>query len=218
MNQEIHHQEHFFHGQQPDEEIVCFFRRHWVTFFPHILSMAAFLIATFLLFFAIPFLYKSLAVGIFKILFLLTVTLSLAFIHYFFLKAVHHFLTVIIVTNSRIISINKTLFLTDNTESFDLRMIQEINKNQNGFLPNLFGYGDLSITLSQSAAILQLNRIPRPDYYFRTISKAKLDHIEARIQRKIEMQNTVRENVVHSAHDSPGWQKIGTESSGGDSV
>ena len=181
----------FFHGQLPDEYVVCFFRKHWATFFPHLLSMGMFLLATFLLFFTIPFLYKSLPVGIFKILFLLVVILSLSFIHYFFLKAVQHFLTVIIVTNSRIISMDRTLFLRNNTETFDLRMIQEINKNQNGFLPNLFGYGDLSITLSQSAAVLLLTQIPNPDHYFRTISQAKLDHIEARIHRKIEIQSDV---------------------------
>lgn len=185
-----------FKGQQPDERVVCFFRKHWITMFSHFAFFGVFLLLMMMLLFNIQSLYDSLRPGLFKLLFIITVTLSFLYIHYFFLKIVEHFLTVAILTNCRIFCITKSLFVIDEKESCDLRMIQEINKHQNGILPNFLHYGDLSITLSQSAAIVRLNKIPNPEYHFRLINRVKQKHIEDRIHMKLNLQEQIQKSGI----------------------
>lgn len=187
-----------FKGQQPDECVVCFFRKHWITMVSHFVFFGAFLLLMTFLTFNIQTLYDALRPGLFKLLFIITTALSLFYIHYFFLKIVEHFLTVAILTNSRIVCITKSLFVTDEKESCDLKMIQEINKHQNGILPNFLHYGDLSIALSQSAAIVRLNKIPNPEYHFRLINRVKQKHIEDRIHMKLNLQEQIQQTGILS--------------------
>lgn len=192
-----------FKGQQPDERVVCFFRKHWVAMISHFVFFALFLALMAILTFNIQNLYDTLRPGLFKLLFIITTTLSLFYIHYFFLKIVEHFLTMAILTNCRIVCITKSLFVTDEKESCDLKMIQEINKQQNGILPNLLHYGDLCITLSQSAAVVRLNKIPNPEYHFRLINRVKQKHIEDRIHMKISMQEHIQKSAAFSGDFVP---------------
>lgn len=195
MNTEINYKDLHFKGQQPHERVVCFFRKHWMTMLPHFALFGLFIILSLWFFFNLSTLYQTFSVGLFKLLFLATVVLSLFYIHYFFLKLVEHFLTVSIITNCRIVALTKTLFIIDEKESCDLKMIQEINKHQNGILPSLFRYGDLTITLSQSAAILCLRNIPNPEFHFRLINRTKQNYIDDRMHMKIHLQEQARQQV-----------------------
>lgn len=194
-----------FKGQQPDESVVCFFRKHWITMLPHFAFFGVFLLLIMVLIFNIQSLYDALRPGLFKLLFIITTTLSLLYIHYFFLKIVEHFLTVTILTNCRIVCIAKSLFVIDEKESCDLKMIQEINKHQNGILPSFLHYGDLSVTLSQSAAILRLDKIPNPEFHFRLINRVKQKYIEDRIHMKINLQEQIQKSNF-PAHEAQGNQ------------
>ena len=194
-------QEQLFRGQQPGEQVVCFFRKHWISMLPHLLFLAVFAVLTIIYFFNLHRLHEAMPLALFKIIFLLTAFVSLSFVHYFFLKIIQHFFHVVIITNSRIIAMSKSLFVNDDKEAFDLRMIQEIHKHQNGFLSNLFQYGDLSITLTQSSAILRLTCVPNPEHCFRLIIKAKEDHIDSRIRMKLEMQEDFRSHGSLDNHE-----------------
>lgn len=78
-----------------------------------------------------------------------------------------------IVTDSRIIDLDKTLIVRDARDAIDLSQIQDTIMKQNGLLHTILNYGDITVTLSAINVEKRFKSLPNPDYYFRKINKTK---------------------------------------------
>lgn len=75
------------------------------------------------------------------------------------LKRLYRYLLyIVIVTDKKIHRIKKTLITTDDHISFDLMMVQDIQKTQRGIWQNMLGYG--TITLEAQETIMRLHFVP----------------------------------------------------------
>lgn len=174
-----------FKGQQDNESVICFFRKHWITLIVSFLTFAVVLL------FAVLFLLFYEKIGVFDVkssFFRFVVWFGLVFfgysIHKFFLDLFNHYLTICIITDYRIVALTKTVYLRDIREAVDLGMIQDVSKRQNGLFPNFLHFGDIIISLSSAAATMVLMCAPNPDYQFRVIQRAKQTYLQARILAK----------------------------------
>jgi len=163
-----------FKGQLADENYILFFRKHWLYMLPTILIFfAVCIIAAGAIFSAIVFGLKNTNIVLYRFMLVAFLVGFLAYTHWFFVKLLEHFLTVCILSDKRLLLLTRSVYLKNSKETADLTMIQDVRKEQNGLMHNLFKYGDMIITFSSSSAIMVLRDVPNVDFHFRALMRAK---------------------------------------------
>ena len=170
MNKDLH-----FKGQYVDENVVAFFRAHWISLLPDIAFQLFIVVAPVVLFIYFPreitdFVQTTLG----QIVLLLGILLMTYFIHNFFIKIINHFLSSIIITNLRIVENQKTIFIKDFQISLDLKMVQDVKKEQNGIPENLLNFGELIFMMS-SSDVRKIQFVPNPNFHFRLVNRVKME-------------------------------------------
>ncbi len=175
-----------FKGQLESEVVQCFYRKHWIVLVRDIVSF--FIFVTVLTFVAMHFkgIYTFFSQDSIFTTFLAfsLVSLFTLFIHRFFLRFIRYYLDITVITNYRIVTIDKSLYLLDEKDAIDLPKIQDIKKSQHGIIKRMLGYGELIITLSSTTTTKILVFVPNPGYHFRKINKLKREYIKERIGRR----------------------------------
>lgn len=169
-NKDLH-----FKGQYSGEVTVAFFRAHWIELLPHVVMHLVIFAAMIVLAIIFPtdlFLFFKTSLG--QIVVLLGVLLMTYFIHNFFNKLVNHFLSTVILTNLRVVENHKTIFIKDQQVSLDLKVVQDVQKEQNGILENLLNFGELILMMS-SSDIHIIQHVPNPNFHFRLLNRVKLE-------------------------------------------
>lgn len=164
----------YFKGQQSDEELICFFRQHWISLLREFFYFGILLFAVYLTLINIV-LIKDLLQGNreIKLLFLTGFIMMSIYMHRFFMKIMSYFMSTGIVTDIRLIDHQKTPFFKDTLDAIDLAQIQNIEKYQEGLLPSLLGYGDIKIFLNASASVKTFHSIPNAKFHFRCMNRQK---------------------------------------------
>lgn len=164
----------YFKGQQKNEEFICFFRHHWITLLRNFIYLGIFTVIVLAMIKNIDviknYVTKNPDIKGFLVFGFLIGTI---FIHGFFMKIFKFFINVGIITDMRILDHKKSLFFKDNMEAIDMANIQDIEKKEEGLLPNLLGYGDIIIYLSASASVKTFLGVPNADFHFRCIGRQK---------------------------------------------
>ncbi|MBI4231854.1 hypothetical protein HY605_01365 [Candidatus Peregrinibacteria bacterium] len=183
----------YFKGQQSDEELICFFRHHWITLLREFLYFAIFIFAIILTLSNMTAI-KELLQGNreIKMLFLTGFIMTTLYMHRFFIKMLNYFVNIAIVTDIRLIDHQKTLFFKDTMDAIDLAQIQNIEKYQEGIFPSLLGYGDIKIFLNASAAVKTFYGLPNAKFHFRCMNRQK----EMR-QLKLREHGNITELIHH---------------------
>lgn len=130
------HHPRAFSGIDPQERIEFFFRQHWIRLLPPLFTTAG-ASASIL---ALGWISSSDHV--------ILVALSICFIlvHLRFLQFVYrHFLQLVIVTGTKIHYIKRTLLSINTHHTIDLRMLQDVVRNQSGPVQTVFRYGSIHL-------------------------------------------------------------------------
>jgi len=170
-NKDLH-----FKGQYANEHVVAFFRLHWITLLPDLVFnffLVVVLAVIFGTFFSPIIAFFGTPVG--QTVLVLTVFLMSFFIHNFYTKLINYFLNTVIITNIRIVENQKVVFIKDLQISIDMKMIQDIQKEQNGILKNILNFGELIIMMSSSDTRI-FKCVPNPNFHFRLINRIKLEY------------------------------------------
>lgn len=174
----------YFKGQTKHEEVLCFTRKHWVLIVPYIVVFIILILCVALIFsyVGIPEAKSYLGgdtyivimtIGVFSITFLL---------HHIFIKIFNYYLKVFIITNTRVIELNKTLYFVDDRDTIDLSDIQDLSMQKEGIMHTILDYGQLRIIIASLSKEKLVKYIPNPDYYFRKIVKTKQAYMEKYIR------------------------------------
>ncbi len=132
----------FFHDQHENETCYGSFRKHWTQL---ILPFSRFILMNMAIFIAILidrfFLeVHTLSHIYFDLIILFLFLFSLYETYKFYLSILSWLLTVIIITDYRIIEVYKTIFLHDEKEGIDLKKVQDVQMKKKGFWQNLLDY------------------------------------------------------------------------------
>ncbi len=169
-----------FKGQQTNEQFLYFFRHHWIDLLREMVFFSVFVAAIVFLMLKMNTI-KDVLQGSreIKLLFFTVYLFGTVYMHRFFIKMLNYFINVGVITNSRVIDHNKTLFFTDNQDSIDMAQIQNIEKIQEGVFPSLLQYGDIKIFLTASDTIKTFHKVPNAKFHFRALNRAKEDRQRA---------------------------------------
>lgn len=168
-----------FRGQLPEEDLICVFRNHWVSILPSIILTVILLVSIALFGIFTPATLEVAAVeenspiagfGLMVAVFGLSF-----FTHTFFLSIFHYYLRYTILTNLRLITINKSIYKIDLKDSVELDQIQDISKIQDTISANILDYGSINMTVIGVDEARKLDYVPKPDYYFKKLNEAKAE-------------------------------------------
>lgn len=190
-NKDLH-----FKGQQANEFLICFFRRHWISLLREFVYFAVFLLIIGLVILKTNEIQRVIHDSReLRFLFVIGFLVGTIYIHRFFMKLLNHYLSVSIITDRRIIDHQKTLFLTDTMDAVDMAQIQNIERIGEGLLPNLLRYGDIKIYLSSSAAFRTLACVPNDKFHFRCITRQK-EALQQQLQERQHLGINTHEQVL----------------------
>lgn len=165
-----------FKGQQKNEVVHCFCRKHWIVLVPHFIG-AILVAALAIAFFGSASIWAK---ETYRVLAAVAAIGLTYYLHYFFVRFFNYYLQTVIITNFRVIHLDQTLYFHRNRDSIDLPEIQDIVIQQNGIIKTLLNFGEIIITLSSAHASKTLHSVPNPEYYFRKINKTKREYISIR--------------------------------------
>ena len=198
----MNNRDKYFKGQQANEILICFFRKHWITLLKEFIY---FIVFAFIVFFTIKFIDTLMEImrgnKELKLFFLTGFIMATFYMHRFFIKMLNYFVYVGIITNLRVIDHQKSLFFKDSIDAVDMGQIQNIERVREGFFPNVLGYGDIKIFLNASSGIKTFECLPNVRFHFRCLSRQK----EAR--RVADLQSS-RFDRSHQSVDHKQSQKV----------
>ncbi|MEK7528417.1 MAG: hypothetical protein AAB592_01490 [Patescibacteria group bacterium] len=182
-----------FRGQLAHETVLSFCRKHWVVLFPHIIGLVLFGVLVLGTFILLPkaTLYSFISSYAYRIVSLVLVGFSTYYLHKIFVNILNYFFRLLIVTNYRVVGIDKTVFFNDLRDTIDLSQIQDSVMHKTGFLQSMLNYGEVHIMLSAVSTRKVFSYIPNPDYHFRKINKTKREYIMGRQTQKLQMERDV---------------------------
>jgi hypothetical protein len=173
-----------FKGQQKNEVVHSFTRRHWIVLVPSFINLILVIgCFVFLLSISKNSLTSVFSTFAYKVTAILSLGILTYFFHRFFDKVFNYYIQILVVTNFRIVILDQTLFFYSQRDSIDLNQIQDIGVQRGGIIKTILNYGELTISLSTSHATKVLRCVPNPEYFFRKINKIKREYIT---QRRIE--------------------------------
>lgn len=173
-----------FKGQQRNEELVYYTCKHWIILVPLLVELVI-VLAIISALVAAGFAIEE-KTSFIKVVFIGITILAALWLHNFFTRFLNYFLDIVIITNYRVIKIEKSLYMQDDQNIVDLHEIQDIKKIQHGIISNLLDYGKLVIVTPTMIEPMILDKMPDPERFFRKVNNSKRDYIYARQQQKLK--------------------------------
>lgn len=158
-----------FKGQLEDEVVITHFRRHWIQIFPALVLLPVCTAGIAALLIYKPFLNETSLGGTLLAFGLIILTIM---VHYQFLTIFRYYLSTVIITNLRVIILDKAVFLRDSRNAIDVEKILEMQKKQVGIFHHVFKFGTIKMDLAVGESI-NIHLVPQPDFYFKKMTEVK---------------------------------------------
>ncbi|HUQ84889.1 MAG TPA: hypothetical protein VM077_01055 [Candidatus Limnocylindrales bacterium] len=151
-----------FANQEPDENIVLFLRRHFITNVPWIVSVLLLLIVPVLIFSISNFFAISFFAIPPQLSFVLVSFYYLFILNFGFLKFINWFYHVGIVTQKRLVDLDVDNILHYHLAETEISDVVDVSYAQRGFFQSFFKYGDVHIQTQAIKANFQFEQCPNP--------------------------------------------------------
>jgi hypothetical protein len=158
-----------FPGQKPDERVIMFTRRHWLSFlgFLGLVLGMVLVLAVFLVILAIllPDVFLS-----FRSPLILIASAYLLFSLAFFLVGwIDYYFDIVIITDRRIIDIRQKGLFSRKIDELDILHVEDVSAQVRGVLPTFFHYGNVYVQTAGAARNFLFQSLPHPQNICRLI-------------------------------------------------
>ena len=151
-----------FANQEPDEHIVLFLRRHFITNIPWLFYALLFLFIPPLLFFLINLSNTSVFTITPEFIYAITGFYYLLVLNYAFSKFITWFYHVGIVTPKRLIDLDVDNILHYHLAETSIADVVDVSYSQKGIFQSFFNYGDVPIQTEAIKANFEFEKSPFP--------------------------------------------------------
>lgn len=160
-----------FGTQAPDEQVLLFLRRDFITNVPWIVSSILLLLA--------PTLFIAVATASNIQIALIPTNISLIFSSsYFLIVATYIFINFInwyynssLITTTRVVDIDFEDVIYKNISETKLNLVQDVSYKQIGAIQTFYDFGDVLIQTAAAVDTFDLNQVPRPQHVVETIEE-----------------------------------------------
>lgn len=158
-----------FPGQKPDEKVILFVRKHWISFWGFIgLTLGMVFIPLIFLIILIVLLPDFFIA--FRSPIILTGSAYLLFVLAFFLVGwIDYYFDIVIVTDSRIVDIHQRGLFSRDIDELDLLHVEDVSAKTKGVLATLFHYGNVYVQTAGTNRNFEFESVPYPQKMSRQI-------------------------------------------------
>lgn len=146
----------------PDEEIILFLRRHFITNFPWIAQGVFLIILPFLLSAFIAFANISIVISPNFILFSLLSYYFFVFL-FLFLNFLNWFYNITLITNKKVVDVDFKVLISKNVAATKIAQIEDVSLSEVGLLRSIFDYGDVMVQTAGTVDNFEANAVPHPE-------------------------------------------------------
>ena len=152
-----------FQEQEENEEVLLIFRKHIITNIPWLLFSLVLIIAPLALFsfFNLSELLQNFQVPPRSTMIIILGYYLLIFC-YMFVNYITWYYNADLITNRKIVDINFQDIVYHNVSMTQLKLVENVNYVQAGFVPSFFGYGDVFIETAGKALTFRFYAVPHP--------------------------------------------------------
>lgn len=158
------HLKNVFPGQDPDEKIYVFLRRHFLSFLGVILLfLVVWALVLAVLYFLVISFESSVLVGSGRNIFLLTSSAAFLFLAAVFMVAwIDFYFDLHIVTDRRVVDINQNALFNRDQSELNLENIEDVKAATKGVLGTAFDFGDVEIQTAGSQRNFIFEKVAHP--------------------------------------------------------
>lgn len=164
----------FFHDQFSEETFYGFFRQHWFFLLPSVARIIGSTIFVILILWLSQKYLADFSIETYHFVILLLFLAFLVEINIFFCSLASWLLTIVILTDHRVIEVIKSLFIHDEKEVVDLKKVQDIQMRKIGLIRNFLDMGRIHLTLSNIGDSKTIRHVPHVSFWTQKFNKVKL--------------------------------------------
>lgn len=159
-----------FENQEPDETIILFLRKHFITNLPWIFMSLILFIIPLTVF---PFLIINNLLTLFPVSFfnLITPVWYLFSFSYFLVNFLTWYFTISIVTTERILDIDFINVLHKKVAETRLSKVEDVTQKSGGFFEAFFDYGNVYVQTAGTESNFLFDEVPRPQQVVRIVNQ-----------------------------------------------
>ena len=174
-------------GQMEGEIVECFTPRHWVVLVP----LLAILVLLILGLLVINILWIAISPPVdIGWLFLFDSFFLAIVIHIFFFRCINSLMSIMIVTNFRVLAVKSTVFLHRERNVLHMKNVQDIEMYQSGILPRLFNYGHIVITSASGEYELSFYYTPHTQKIYNILNHIHQKHLQTEKAQAVENRDS----------------------------
>jgi uncharacterized membrane protein YdbT with pleckstrin-like domain len=152
-----------FDGQEPEEKILLMLRRHPLILIYNVSPLFIAIIIAIIVYIILPLVYDTLAQDPWKTLWDLLAVATMMFVWVaFFIIFIDYYLDVWVVTAQRIVNIEQRGLFRREIATLDLTKIQDVSMTQEGLIPTVLNYGDVTIQTAGSFPHFVFKQVRNP--------------------------------------------------------
>lgn len=152
-----------FMGQEKEEKLLLFLRRHPITNFVWIAIAIALMLIPFVIFVIIQMANPSFSTGLpFRYILISVIFYYLFILSYIFANFLSWFYNIFLVTQKRIIDLDYSNLVYHHSTVTKVEMIQDVSHSRAGFIGSLFNYGNIFVQTAGSEPNLEAYSVPKP--------------------------------------------------------
>lgn len=153
----------YFETQEPNENIILFLRKHFITNFGWLNSALLFMllpVLTILVSFYFKFEINILPLGLLR---LITLIYYLFILNYCFINFLDWYYNVAIITKERVFDVELSNLVYKQISATKISLVQDVTYKQSGAIRSVFNYGDVLIQTAGAQDNFLLHKVPKPE-------------------------------------------------------
>jgi hypothetical protein len=174
-----------FVNQEPDETILLFLRRHFITNVPWLISTLLLFCIPPLFFVTAPFANLNLSFIPGTLIVSITLFYYLIVLGYAFSNFISWFYNIGVVTQKRIMDLDATNILSHNSATANFNEIVDVKFTQQGFFQSFFNYGDIHIQTEAIHANFEFIAATNPTEVSDIISDLRATHGDKHVHNNL---------------------------------
>ncbi len=183
------------------EPVQFFFRRHWTHFLKLVILGIFIGLLVLMVMMGLYGLARVFPIYPLRVFFVFATLIgSFLYLTLFFLELLSYYFELTIVTDHRVILVQKTIFLKNDSGAIDLPKIQDLAVESRGILQNYLRYGKMIITISASVPPVVIEGVPHPHEMLERANRVKREHILQRQERRLKAPGEAEEEAPGSAY------------------
>lgn len=147
----------------PDEKIILFLRRHFITNFLWIVEGVGLILIPLLLNIGLSIAKINLngipsGIGFFSLLFYYFLVFQ-----FFYLNFLNWFFNISLITNKKVVDIDFKILFSKNVSATKISQIEDVSLNEVGLIRSIFDYGDVYVQTAGTIDNFESLAVPHPE-------------------------------------------------------